>query len=477
MATAGGFGAQLKIDISGTMTITVDVVEIPWPEISRLLPDATAHDSASGYREFIPSGKREAGEFTVRVQWDDLQATHAALLTAYGSTTPLGMQLLNVSSTDGLSFMGLVKTIGRVSLQDGVYEANITIQPTGPVMPDYVFLGARSLATWETAKEQAAASRAKIVVIGDSVGVGWNATARGTEGWVPLLRTSLQATYGNGGGASLSITDELGAYWMHDTTTWTRVGFANADGFGLYLFSAKGTVGDTISRSWSGRYLEIYYKASVSAGDTFTVVINGGAPQNVLGAADNEYHVATFDAGSDSTHTVLINGPTTGGKYAWICGAIPYKTLTGVSVINASYAGRNIGSYVNGAFGTALDMLVQIAPDLVIYSHTINDYNTQVALNDYSTRFATAISEAQTAGASVMLIVNNDIQASQAIPLTSYQQILWSKAHTGNLALLDFYQKWGSYAVANAAGLMGDATHPSTAGHADMHTLISEHLG
>lgn len=339
---------------------------------------------------------------------------------------------------------------------------------------DYIMSGNQSV--WRTALAASASQRVKALVIGDSVGVGWAATTRGTQGWVPLWRDTLQTAYGAGGGASLGITDELGAYWMHDTG-WSRTGFANADGFGLYLLSAKGTVGDTISRSWDGRYLEIYYKASVSAGATFTVSINGGAAQDVNGAADNAYHVVEYDAGSVGTHTVLISAPGTAGKFAWICGAIPYTDTVGVSVINASFAGRRIATYVDGAFGTALDMLVQINPDMVIFTMSINDYNTQQALLATEGKWTTAISKNATAGGSLAIIVNNDIAAINAIPYTSYRDYLYRKARVNGAAYISFYDLWQRYDVSNAAGLMGDATHPSTAGHADMHTRINALLG
>lgn len=334
------------------------------------------------------------------------------------------------------------------------------------------------LPIWSAARAAAGSQRAKIVVIGDSVGVGWNATNRGTQGWVPLLRGALQASYGVGGGGSLGITDELGAYWLHaGETTWTRVGFANADGFGLYLFSAKGTVGDYMTRSWSGRYLAVHWKGSTSNSANFTVSINGGAAQAVNGAANNNYNVSEFDAGSDGTHTVRIDAPSTASKYAWITGCIPYKTLDGVSVINASYSGRRIDNYVSGAFGTALDELATIGPDLVIYSLTINDYNTQYSLANYSTRLDTAIVKAQAAGADVMLVVNNDIQAIQAIPYAAYRDTVLSKAKKNRAAYLSFYDYWKRYAAANAAGWMGDGTHPSTAGQAFMAEKAGELIG
>lgn len=342
------------------------------------------------------------------------------------------------------------------------WAAQVGAAPRG-----YTLIPPGALDTWAAALADHHGQRVKIVIIGDSVGVGWAATDRGTQGWAPLLRAELQAEYGNGGGASLGITDELGAYWMH-YTDWTRSGFANGDGFGLYLFSAKGSPGNYLERTWSGRYIVVHWKDSTSNADDFTVQIDGGGAQNVSAGNDNAYHATEFDAGTDGAHTIRINATATASKFTWITGCIPYKTLDGVSVINASYAGRRIDTYVSGAFGSALDELATIGPDLVIYSLTINDYNTQYSLANFSARYDTAIAKAAAAGADCMLIVNNAIQAVQPIPLSNYQNILWGKARLNGLALLDIYRKWGSYTQANAAGLMGDATHPSTDGHADM---------
>lgn len=333
-----------------------------------------------------------------------------------------------------------------------------------------------TLTVWRAALAAAGTQRVKVLVIGDSVGVGWNATNRLTQGWVPLWRATLQAAYGDGGGSGQGDGAE-GAYWMDDAG-WTRnVGFANADGFGLFLFSAKGTVGDYMTRNWTGRYLAVHWKGSTSNSAVFTVTIDGGAPQNVNGAANNNYNVTEFDAGSDGDHTLRIDAPSTASKYAWITGCIPYKSLVGVSVINASYAGRRIATYVDGAFGSALDEMVTIDPDLIIYSLSINDYNTQQAIATITTKWGTAMSKAGTAGGSTFLICNNDIQAVQAIPYTSYRDVILAQARANNSAYLNVYDLWGRYAIANAKMLMGDATHPSTGGQADMKEKINALVG
>lgn len=74
MAKYAAFGTQLIIGgTAGTAVVNVESIEGPEQTVEML--DMTAHDSGSAYREVRPSFI-DAGEITLRIQWDPNGATH-----------------------------------------------------------------------------------------------------------------------------------------------------------------------------------------------------------------------------------------------------------------------------------------------------------------------------------------------------------------------------------------------------------------
>jgi predicted secreted protein len=130
MAATGGFGCVLRIN-TGSLTAIVDVVELKWPEQERTVADITAHDSTSGWAEYIATGMRKMSEFTATVVWDDVVATHAALLTNLNASTAVGMDMRDPATNETISFSAFVTKIARSGEPDDAFKAEITFQPTG----------------------------------------------------------------------------------------------------------------------------------------------------------------------------------------------------------------------------------------------------------------------------------------------------------------------------------------------------------
>lgn len=130
MASQGGFGVVLKIN-TGSLTTIVKVLEVAFPEQTRELADITAHDSTSGYREFLATGVRELTEFQATILWDDTAATHAALLTNFAAAALVGMSIQDPGGQEIIAFNAWVKTIGRVAQMTEGYKAVISIRPSG----------------------------------------------------------------------------------------------------------------------------------------------------------------------------------------------------------------------------------------------------------------------------------------------------------------------------------------------------------
>lgn len=92
MAKYAAFGTTLKVGgTAGTAVVNIESIEGPEQTVEML--DMTAHDSGSAYREMRPSFI-DAGEVTLRIQWDPNDASHKnattglrALLAARTSQT------------------------------------------------------------------------------------------------------------------------------------------------------------------------------------------------------------------------------------------------------------------------------------------------------------------------------------------------------------------------------------------------------
>jgi hypothetical protein len=71
------FGTQLNFDpAGGTAYVAIGQVrDFSGPNISRGNIDVTDHDSANGYREFLP-GLADGGEITFQLGWDPNSAKH-----------------------------------------------------------------------------------------------------------------------------------------------------------------------------------------------------------------------------------------------------------------------------------------------------------------------------------------------------------------------------------------------------------------
>lgn len=130
MAVQGGYGLICRIN-TGALTAIVDIVDASFPEQNKILADATTHDSTGGYREWIAVGLRELSEFTLTVLWDDAQATHAQALTSFVADTTVNMNIQDPDANETIAFAAHIKTIKRISEQEDVYKAEITVQPTG----------------------------------------------------------------------------------------------------------------------------------------------------------------------------------------------------------------------------------------------------------------------------------------------------------------------------------------------------------
>lgn len=132
MATEGGFGLEVKITVSSTLTAIGHLQdESTWPEAVKVLSEETGHDADGGYAEHIATGKFNLGSFNVVVLWDPSDTTHAALDAAFDSLDAVAMSISNPSGTESWSFNAHVYSLGPSSRQTQGVRMAIKVQPTG----------------------------------------------------------------------------------------------------------------------------------------------------------------------------------------------------------------------------------------------------------------------------------------------------------------------------------------------------------
>lgn len=131
MGRQGGFGVKLKITVGTALTVVAGVREVEFPEFEKMLAEATAHDSSGGWKEMIDTGKRALNAFTVTLNWDSDAATHAAMVTAFSSTSPVNMSVEDPAGNEVIAFSAFITKIGRTAEQEEVFSAEVEITPTG----------------------------------------------------------------------------------------------------------------------------------------------------------------------------------------------------------------------------------------------------------------------------------------------------------------------------------------------------------
>jgi hypothetical protein len=130
--TAGGFGLTAKIEINGTPTLIVDVLEgSELPKFKKFVAEATPHNATSGYAVRIATGKRSLESFKLVLGWDKDQATHAAVRTAFDSNSAVNFTMLSPGNDETIAFAAHVEEIGRIAAQEDAYTAEVMVTPTG----------------------------------------------------------------------------------------------------------------------------------------------------------------------------------------------------------------------------------------------------------------------------------------------------------------------------------------------------------
>lgn len=131
MAKSGGFGVQLKITISASLTTIAQLKDVTFPEQVAKTVDVTTHDSTSGYTERIKTGLFDLTPFEANLVWDDSIASHTGVVAAFSATAPVAMTITTPGTGEVIAFDGHITSLGRESKQDNALMCKVKIEPTG----------------------------------------------------------------------------------------------------------------------------------------------------------------------------------------------------------------------------------------------------------------------------------------------------------------------------------------------------------
>jgi hypothetical protein len=257
-------------------------------------------------------------------------------------------------------------------------------QPTGRPRDWITFAPPGWNRHWLTARgiAQGGGAQARVVWLGDSLGVGQNAPSGWFEkGFVGLLRTELQRLYGDGGSGFIgptnrAVAQNAGGGQVTSTGAWTDVG-GEGGVAGLAVRPTVASNGATMTFPFRGTAVDIYSRTDVTFG-SFQYRIDGGSLTAVAvnAAASNKVNTVTGLANGNHTLQVVANsglsrihgvrGRYTGGillDNASVGGKKIDDLDTASGVSGSLIAGREMVGDTLAAFGPADLVVVALGPN------------------------------------------------------------------------------------------------------------------
>jgi len=204
---------------------------------------------------------------------------------------------------------------------------------------------------------------------------------------------------------------------------------------------------------------------SIDGGASTTGII-GGASVSATNISKSSFatKVITKVKGTESLRIGGVTGsPNTGAlvfRGAWLYDStVPAINLIGLG----EYGLRLSQEFAISSFAAAF---LSDLYDLVVIDMAINDENIGgiAALPDYLTALDNAVLAAKASGADVIICTPNSINVTQST-VDAYNAAIINYALVNNIYLLDLNSEMGSFATANANGLMSDSLHPTDVGY------------
>lgn len=313
------------------------------------------------------------------------------------------------------------------------------------------------------------------LVIGDSISQCYTGSITFRSVWPYLLRQHLSSRGVPLGGTGWVPT---GMAWDGQNPKDPRIALTSGTWSDIYGDLASSSSGATLTftSDLPGTAIAVAYPTT---GGVFTVSVDGGAPVTVT-PAGGSLAVATYSVTglADTVHTIQV--VRTSGTVT-IYGFKVSKS-TGLQIHNMALVGVSANNWASEALTPRtrgwLTNRLSISPDVVHIALGANDLN-------YSRTTTQCVADIETiAGqwedSDIILHAMPAPSPAASVP-TPPSDATWQDyiarmralATSLDCPLVDLYRRYGSYATANANGLMGDPVHPNPSMHGDWALLVA----
>lgn len=430
---------------------------------------------ASGLTLAIPAATGSVSGYLTSADWTTFNSKQPAgsYPTLTGNNTFTGSNSFTSSTNLGnVSFggQGTLTIAGNASVPSGTLS--LAYVPSGETLtrpyeqlvgvynatPSALFVARAALAN-----ASVGSSLAKIAFIGDSTTEGVPLVSnRELKSWPAKFTRTLNAL-----GCNLDGFGGLLGCYTNNAGYWPQWVWSSSDWFPISVNPAIQSNGSskvaTFTSTNTGTITELYY---LNSGASFTYTIDGGAPRTVITTGAQSMGVATVSGLANTPHTLVV----TSGSNSILVGAEVHSSTTGLRFWNAGLGGSTSSDWYFSANWFSASNLVRLwAPQLTCIMLGINDAGSSVPVATYKANMQGIITQALTTG-SVLLITPTP---GLGINDSDYVTALYQLAETNNVPLIDLNDRFGSYAVANAAGLYGDGLHLSEAGNQALATTVA----
>ena len=261
---------------------------------------------------------------------------------------------------------------------------------------------------WRSARDRAkeGSGKARIAIIGDSVARGYYSSNLESAGGAQLLRSSLQAFYGDGGSGFKTATDSntfanakgvdasaATYYASHGYITkggtWSLYSGPTGPGFAYGLSTTDSATPGNATFSVRGTIATIYTISNNGANANWSYQIDGGAVVNVTDApVGNTMQLTQVTGLAAGSHTVKIIYNDAGTKTLYVAG-VSGENATGIIVNNHSIFGIRSSDLSFSLYGDATspsDWMggYKYPADLAIWSLGLNDAGSNVTGDAYA---------------------------------------------------------------------------------------------
>lgn len=199
--------------------------------------------------------------------------------------------------------------------------------------------------------------------------------------------------------------------------------------------------------------------------------IDGGAATGTVDPIGTVTDPATYVLATglaDTTHTLTLTSTGATGSF-YLISASTYRAsgllvhnLAWYGITAQAYADRSVWNNLNPIYTGALPA----TPDVVWLALGVNDINSGGRTPDQVAADLTTLRQ-QFPDSDCVLVAQYQPQGSTDSAWGAYVARLYALADTLDVPLLDLFDRSGGYTTADAAGLMGDVTHPNAAAQVD----------